>query len=222
MEKKYRIAIDGYSSSGKSTIARSLARKLAYKYIDTGAMYRAITYKILVNNINIEETDAIKDTLANTSIDFYVMEDENFIMLDGVNIENEIRSLKVSEMVSEVAALPEVREFLSEKQKELGKHEGVVMDGRDIGTIVMPDADYKFFITASLKVRAERRQKELLEKSDGFVDFDQVLKNLEKRDEIDSTRKHSPLTQTKDSFLIDTSDLTIDEQLNKIIEILKS
>ncbi|MGE5354889.1 MAG: (d)CMP kinase [Deltaproteobacteria bacterium] len=216
--RKYRIAIDGHSSSGKSTIAKSLAALLGYKYIDTGAMYRAITYKLLCNNINITDIKTVKSTLKKTTIDF--SGNENHVILDGINLGEDIRSLRVSEMVSEVAAIPEVREFLFDKQKELAANEGVVMDGRDIGTVIMPDADFKFFITASLKVRAERRQKELAIKSDNNIEFDQVIKNLEKRDEIDSSRLHSPLKLAENAVIIDTSDLTMEEQLKQIKEII--
>ena len=217
---KYRISVDGHSSSGKSTIARSLANALGYKYIDTGAMYRAITYKILTLNVNINDQQEIKDMLHQTSIDFYVKETENFIILDGVNIESEIRSLKISGMVSEVSVIAEVRDFLVRIQKELGKGQGIVMDGRDIGTVVMPDADFKFFITASIEIRAKRRQKELVEKSKEKIGYDQIYENLKKRDEIDSSREHSPLMIAHDAIIIDTSDLTISEQLEKILKII--
>jgi CMP/dCMP kinase len=225
MNKKvrtYRIAIDGHSSSGKSTIAKSVAAILGYKYIDTGAMYRAITYKMLSGKISTDDIDAIKNLLNTTSIDFYVEENKNFIVLDGLNVESEIRNLKISEMVSEVSAIAEVRDFLVKKQKELGRGFGVVMDGRDIGTVVIPDADFKFFVTASLEIRALRRQTELEEKSKEKVNYDQILANLKKRDEIDSTRKHSPLKIAEDAIIIDTSHLTIEEQLKKIIDIIEN
>jgi cytidylate kinase len=220
--RRYRVAIDGHSSSGKSTIARSVAAILGYKYIDTGAMYRAITFKIISCNISAGDIEGIKNLLANTSIDFYVEGNKNFILLDGMNVENEIRNLKISEMVSEISAIAEVREFLVKKQQELGKGQGVVMDGRDIGTVVMPDADFKFFVTASLNIRAERRQKELEEKSREKVDFEDILSNLKKRDEIDSSRKHSPLKIAEDAFIIDTSNLTADQQLKLIIDIIEN
>lgn len=225
MKKKvrmYRIAIDGHSSSGKSTIAKSVAAVLGYKYIDTGAMYRAITYKILSGNISPDDIDGIKNLLNTTSIDFYVEDNKNFIILDGLNVENEIRNLKISEMVSEVSAIAEVRDFLVKRQKELGRGVGVVMDGRDIGTVVMPDADFKFFVTASLEIRAIRRQTELEAKSKEKVNYNQILANLKKRDEIDSSRKHSPLKIAEDAVIIDTSHLTIDEQLKKIIDIIEN
>ncbi len=220
--RRYRIAIDGHSSSGKSTIARSVAAILDYKYIDTGAMYRAITFKIISGNIFPDDIEGIKNMLANTAIDFYVEGNKNFIVLDGLNVENEIRNLKISEMVSEVSAIAEVREFLVKKQKELGKGTGVVMDGRDIGTVVMPDADFKFFVTASLNIRAERRQMELEEKTKEKVNYDLILSNLKKRDEIDSSRQHSPLKIADDAIIIDTSHLTIDQQLKIIIEIIEN
>lgn len=217
---KYNIAIDGHSSSGKSTIAKGLAKKLRYKYIDTGAMYRAVTLKILQNDIKPANIEKIKKLLESTFIDFYVLGDDSFIMLDGINVENEIRDLIISEMVSEVSAIPEVREFLVRKQKEIAKEKGVIMDGRDIGTVIMVDADFKFFITASVKVRAQRRYEELLRNKKNDISLSKVLKNLKKRDLIDSSREHSPLKVAEDAIIIDTTNLTVDGQLDLITGII--
>lgn len=215
-ENKYNIAIDGHSSSGKSTIAKSLAKRLRYKYIDTGAMYRAITFKIINNDIASDEIVKIKQLLENTVIDFYVEGDESFIMLDGINVENEIRDLRISEMVSEISAIPEVRDFLVIKQKEIAKEKGVIMDGRDIGTVIMPDAEFKFFITAAVEVRAKRRYKELAKNNKNDLTLSRVLQNLKTRDLTDSSREHSPLKIAKDAIIIDTTELTIESQLDLI------
>lgn len=222
MTTKYSIAIDGHSSSGKSTIAKGLAKLLKYKYIDTGAMYRAITLKVMNLGVSFTDIDSISKLIKNTTIDFVYQNGKNVLLLDGQNVEDDIRSLKISQSVSEISTIKEVREYLVDLQRQLGKGKGVIMDGRDIGTVVMPDADFKFFITANEKVRAERRFKELSEKNNENITFEEILQNIKKRDKIDSTRSHSPLTIAHNAIIIDTSDLTIEEQLNKILDYIEN
>ncbi len=219
--KKLIIAIDGYSSSGKSTIAKSLAKKLKYIYIDTGAMYRAITYKLLKYNIDFNDIEKIKEILKNTNIDFIIKNDNNTILLDGECIEDKIRSLYISSHVSEVAVIPEVREFLVKIQRKLGEKGGIVMDGRDIGTVVFPNADLKFFIDADVDIRAKRRHLELETKTGEKIDFEEVKNNLLKRDKIDSTRKYSPLKLADDAIVVNTGNMTKEEQLQYILDIVK-
>lgn len=218
--KNYSIAIDGYSSSGKSTIAKGLASLLKYKYIDTGAMYRALTLKVLNSGISFDDIASISNLMKNTSIDFVYQNGKNILLLDGQNVEEQIRSLKISECVSEISTIPEVREFLVHLQRQLGKGKGVIMDGRDIGTVVMPDADFKFFITANEKVRAERRFKELSEKNNENIIYEDILQNIRKRDKIDSSRRHSPLKIAENAIIIDTSEMTIAEQLDMILKFI--
>ena len=219
--KKLIIAIDGYSSSGKSTIAKSVAKKLHYIYVDSGSMYRAITYKLLKNNIDLKNIEKIKEILQNTTIDFIIQNDENKIYLDNECVEDKIRSLYISSHVSDVSTIPEVRNFLVKIQRELGKKGGIVMDGRDIGTVVYPNADLKFFINADIDIRAKRRHLELEEKTGDKIDFDEVKKNLSKRDKIDSTRKHSPLKLADDAIVVNTGNMTKEEQLQHILDIVK-
>ena len=219
--KKYRIAIDGVSASGKSTLAKDIARCLKYIYIDTGAMYRAITYKFLMNNIDISNTDYIDEILQNTKLNFEIVNNRNCIFLDGENLEDKIRSIGVSAYVSEISAIEKVRIFLVKLQKEYGKFPGIVMDGRDIGTEVMPDADFKFFITADVEIRAKRRYEEMIKNTNDNIDFEEVLNNLKLRDYIDSTRKHSPLKIAEDAIIINTSRLTIEDQLKLLLSYIK-
>jgi cytidylate kinase len=220
--KKIVIAIDGFSSTGKSTVAKQLAKKLNYIYVDTGAMYRAVTFFALENNFIgkgfFKEEDLI-ETLEDISITFKFNEALGFaeVYLNGKNIEADIRTLKVSKYVSPVATLSEVRRKLVEQQKLMGKEKGIVMDGRDIGTVVFPDAELKIFMTASAETRAQRRFKELLEKGHN-LSYHDVLENVTTRDRIDSTREDSPLMKAEDAIEIDNSDLSIDEQLLSIIE----
>jgi len=214
---KLIIAIDGHSSSGKSTVAKALAHKLNYKYIDTGAMYRAITYKLLKNKISFNDLDAIISILENTTIDFHVTDNTNEVLLDGVCIENKIRSLVVSNSVSEVATIPEIRKHLVKIQQKISNEGGIVMDGRDIGTVVFPNADFKFFVTADIETRAKRRYEELKSKGDKNVSFEEIKANLQKRDRIDSNREHSPLKIADDAIFIDTGKMTREEQLDFVI-----
>lgn len=221
--KKITIAIDGHSSTGKSTIAKRLAKALGYIYVDTGAMYRAVTLFALNNNLigpdgHISEADLIAK-LSDVELEFVHNEEagRSEMHLNGENVEREIRSMKVSGYVSKVAAIKEVREMLVEMQQKMGSHKGIVMDGRDIGTVVFPDAELKLFMTASPETRAARRYKELLEKGEQ-VTYAQVLKNVEERDRIDSTRTISPLTKAKDAIEFDNSDMGLEEQFERIYD----
>lgn len=211
------IAIDGYSSCGKSTLAKQLATKLGYNYIDSGAMYRAITLYFLRNNIDF--TDPVKslDALAciNLSFVFNEQKKSSDIYLNDEDAEPYIRDMIVSEKVSEVAAIREVRSFAVAQQKRMGRKKGIVMDGRDIGTTVFPDAELKIFMTAEPEVRIMRRFKEMYEKNPN-VTIEEVRHNLELRDYIDSTREESPLRKAPDAILLDNSNLTRDEQLHLV------
>jgi CMP/dCMP kinase len=221
--RKIVIAIDGYSGCGKSTTAKSVAAHLGYVYIDSGAMYRAVTLYFHQNYINLENPIAVSKALENISIKFVCNPQTklNEIFLNGLNVEDEIRKHYVSDKVSEVSILPAVRKQMTAIQKKLGKKKGVVMDGRDIGTTVFPDAELKIFMMADVFLRAQRRQKELLAK-DEVVGLEEILENLKKRDHIDTTRKESPLVRAEDAIVIDTSFLTIEEQVEKVLEIATS
>lgn len=206
------VAIDGFSSCGKSTLAKELARELGYRFIDSGAMYRACTLYFLDNNININDLNAITKSLDNIHIEFQNIDGYNATILNGTNVTSEIRSLRVANQVSEVAAIKVVREKMVKLQHEMGAQKRIVMDGRDIGSVVFPNAEHKFFVTAKVDVRVQRRHIELITKGKK-VTIDEVRKNLAHRDHIDSTRKESPLTQTPSHILIDNSYLTRAEQL---------
>ena len=220
------IAIDGYSSTGKSTTAKAVAKALGYVYIDTGAMYRAVTYLALekgyVSTSGIEVKSLMKD-LRKSEIKFVYNPELGFseIYLNGKNIETDIRSIEIANWVSEVAKQPEVRTYLVDLQRKMGKDKGIVMDGRDIGTTVFPEAELKIFMTASEQVRAQRRHKELQAKGDN-ISFDEVLANIQHRDHIDTTRKESPLKKADDAIVIDNTNLTIEEQVQKILAMVKS
>lgn len=228
--KRITIAIDGHSSCGKSTMAKLLAKDLGYIYVDTGAMYRAVTlfsmqHGYISDNRSIDE-DRLHKALQSIDIAF-VFRDEYkrpVVHLNGKCVEEEIRSIEVSRNVSLIAALPFVRTAMVEKQREMGKAKGVVMDGRDIGTTVFPDAELKIFVTASAEVRAQRRYDELVERSMP-ADYDEILANVKERDYIDSHREVSPLRMADDAVLLDNSDMTRDEQqqwlMHKVDEILK-
>lgn len=221
--KKITIAIDGFSSTGKSTIAKQLAKKLNYSYIDTGAMYRAFAYFALEHQLISEkyfDIEEIVNQLKNIQLHFeYNVESQvSEIYLNGKCIENEIRTLNVSNYVSKVAEIAEVRSFLVDQQKEMGKNKGVILDGRDIGTVVFPDAELKLFMTALPEIRAQRRYEELIAKGEK-VEYEAVLKNLTERDLIDAMRKVSPLKKALDAVEIDNSHLTMDEQLEKIYQL---
>ena len=212
-EKRIIIAIDGYSSCGKSTLARDLARRLGYRYIDTGAMYRAVTHYLLEKGIDVKDHEAVHAALPDIRIDFeYDRQDGHQItILNGRNIEKEIRSADVSNKVSPVSAIREVRRFLVKQQQELGRSGGIVMDGRDIGTVVFPHAELKLFMTAEEDKRVERRFDEL-RASGEVVDIADVRENIRRRDLIDTTREESPLRQAPDAIEMDNTNLTQDEQ----------
>lgn len=210
------IAIDGYSSSGKSTMARRLASAVGYRYIDSGAMYRAVTlYALDHGMIDAEgnpDSDAIVAALPEIHVDFAPQPDgTQHTLLNGTDVETEIRRLRVSNAVSPVAAIAEVRKALVAMQKEMGRERGIVMDGRDIGTVVFPDAELKIFVNASAETRAQRRFRELMEKGSA-VSYEEVLANVVHRDHIDTTREESPLRRADDAVALDNSDMTPEQQ----------
>ncbi|MDP3359730.1 MAG: (d)CMP kinase [Lutibacter sp.] len=221
--KNITIAIDGFSSTGKSTIAKELASKLKYVYVDSGAMYRAVTLYAMQHKLISEERffkEKLIDELKNINLSFKFNAALGFgeIYLNDVNVETEIRNMNVSRLVSKVAEVPEVRRKLVEQQQQMGKNKCVVMDGRDIGTVVFPDAELKIFMTASAEKRAKRRFNEFMERGEQ-VTFDETLKNVEYRDHIDTTREDSPLVKAKDAIEIDNSALTRKEQFEKVYKL---
>jgi len=224
--KKITIAIDGFSSTGKSTIAKELAGKLNYIYVDSGAMYRAVTLYSMQNNLiseNYFDKESLIKDLSKINLSFHFNSTLGFaeIYLNGKNVDDEIRNLEVSNFVSRIAEVPEVRRKLVEQQQEMGKNKGVVMDGRDIGTVVFPNAELKFFMNASANKRAQRRFEELTKKGEK-VTFNEILENVQSRDHIDSTRADSPLLMANDAIEIDNSNLTLVEQFDKIYTIVKT
>ena len=218
------IAIDGYSSCGKSTIAKALAKRLGYVYMDTGAMYRAVSLYILRHNIPIEDLTPkeIKEILDQIDIQFVWMEDKGIseTFLNGENVENEIRGKEVSEKVSEVAQIKTIRERMIELQRKAGLHKGLVMDGRDIGTKVFPDAELKIFMTADPDIRAERRFMELSAKGEEIT-LEEVEENIRLRDYNDTNRKENPLTQAEDAVILDNSKLDQEEQLLFVLSLIE-
>jgi CMP/dCMP kinase len=221
MAKKIIITIDGWSSCGKSTLAKQLASELGYVYVDSGAMYRAITLYFLRNNIDLEEKKEIKEALKSINLEFVFNPASNTseMYLNGENVEYLIRDLIVAEKVSDVAAIKEVREFAVAQQQVMGAKKGIVMDGRDIGTVVFPKAELKFFMTADNAVRVQRRFKELYEKNPNIT-IEEVKNNLEMRDYIDSHREVSPLRKAVDAITIDNTNLTEKEQFNKSLTLI--
>lgn len=222
--QKITIAIDGYSSTGKSTIAKQIAKELGYVYVDSGAMYRAVTLYALQNDFISKEEFNVNDfvlKLHKIKLKFDFNKDLGFaeIYLNDINVEKEIRTMEVSGFVSRVSEIPEVRRQLVCLQQNMRKHGGIVMDGRDIGTVVFPDAELKIFMTASPKIRAQRRYDELIKRGDK-VDFDEVLRNVQERDYIDSTREDSPLIKAEDAVEIDNSNLTLEEQYQNILRLV--
>ena len=222
--KNITIAIDGYSSTGKSTLAKQLAKHFGYVYVDSGAMYRAVAYFAMQNgciNSEIFDKESLIQGLPLIKLEFHFNADLGFaeMYLNGVNVEKEIRTIEVSSYVSKVAEISEVRSMLVEQQQEMGKDKGIVMDGRDIGTVVFPDAELKIFMTASPITRAERRFKELQRKGDA-VTFDEVLKNVEERDYIDTHREDSPLLKAKDAIEFDNSNISKQEQFQKVLKLI--
>jgi len=218
MKKNLVIAIDGYSSCGKSTLAKALAKKLGFIYIDSGAMYRAVTLYFLRNNINVGDDAQVADALQHIELNFHSRDYESHITLNGEEVSDEIRLMPVSENVSEVSAHKLVRHEMVKQQQRMGKSKNIVMDGRDIGTTVFPDAPVKFFMTADPKIRAERRFKELESKGNNTTTLEEVFENLAHRDYADTTRKESPLVRADDAIILDNTDLTQQEQLDFALE----
>ncbi len=215
--RKIVIAIDGYSACGKSSTAKNVAKELNYRYIDSGAMYRAVTLYFLDHLVAITNSKEVEKAIREIQLSFRVnAKGVSELFMNGVNVERDIRKMRISENVSPVSALKEVREAMVAIQRKLGKEKGIVMDGRDIGSVVFPQAELKLFLTADMLVRAFRRQKELLQRDD-LVDIDTIVENLTKRDQIDSTRKESPLIKSPDAILIDTTHITIDEQVDEVV-----
>lgn len=218
------IAIDGFSSTGKSTIAKQLANHLGYVYVDSGAMYRAVSLYAMRNGFITESglnSSKLIDALSKIHLNFKFNKDLGYaeIYLNGINVEKEIRTMEVSEVVSVVSAVPEVREKLVSQQQDMAKQVGIVMDGRDIGTVVFPNAELKLFMTASAEIRAQRRYDELQQRGDE-VSFEAVLHNVQERDYIDSNRKDSPLLKADDAIEIDNSALSMEAQFSQILELV--
>ena len=220
--KNIVIAIDGYSACGKSTTAKQVASILGYRYIDTGAMYRAVTLYFLDHHVALTNPREVSRALQQIHITFKVnSKSVSETFLNGLNVEREIRNMRVSENVSQVSTIKEVRQALVEQQRRMGKEKAVVMDGRDIGTVVFPTAELKLFMTADILVRAFRRQRELLDRGQ-LVDLDDVIDNLLQRDKIDTGRQESPLRQADDAIVIDTTHITIDEQVDEAVRLALS
>ena len=217
MTRNYSIAIDGPAGAGKSTVAKIVASKLNFEYIDTGAMYRAYTLKVLQNNLDPKEQDEVNSLLDSTDIGFA----NNHIYLDDRLVDDEIRDNRISDNVSYIASSKKVRERMVSLQQEMASRKSVVMDGRDITTVVLPNADFKFFVTASVEERGRRRYLELINKGVDNITLDGIIEDIRKRDNIDSTREESPLTRTEDSILVDTTDLSIEETVDLIINLVK-
>jgi cytidylate kinase len=214
VNKKINIAIDGYSSCGKGTLAKELAKELNYLFIDSGAMYRAVTLALIRRDIAVDDITSIEKLLPQLAISFEFNKTLNHYqtLLNGDNIESEIRTMEVSNLVSPVSKIDAVRDFLVKQQRTIGLNKGVVMDGRDIGTVVFPNAELKIFMTAQPEIRAQRRLAELRQKGDVLTSFEEVLENLSSRDLQDSTRANSPLLQAADAIVIDNSNLNREEQ----------
>lgn len=210
------IAIDGPAGAGKSTISKLIAKNLGINYIDTGAMYRAITYKCIKEDIDVNDIQRVVDLCSRTDVDFV----DNYIYLDGQRLNEEIRTLQVSSRVSDVAKIPQVREFLLEKQREIGKRSDVILDGRDVGTHIFPDAKYKFFLNASAQERGRRRYQELIDKGQS-VALEEIIEDIKKRDYIDSTREVAPLVKSDDAIEVDTTSMTIDQVVTYISDMVR-
>ncbi len=223
--KKITIAIDGYSSTGKSTVAKQIADYLGYVYVDSGAMYRAVTLYAMQHGIISKthfDVEKLIESLSLINLKFIKNDDWNkaHIYLNGKDVENEIRNLEVSEFVSPIATIHEVRVKLVAQQQKMGLEKGVVMDGRDIGTVVFPKAELKIFMNASAQERAQRRYKELLERGEA-IDFNDVLKNIQERDHIDTTRQDSPLVKAADAIEIDNSEMNLEDQFHTVLQLAK-
>lgn len=220
MRKNLVVAIDGYSSCGKSTLAKALAKKLGFIYIDSGAMYRAVTLYFIRNHVNVNDPEAVASALEHIELNFHSQDYQSHITLNGEEVSEEIRQMPVSETVSEVSANKRVRKEMVRQQQRMGKSKNIVMDGRDIGTTVFPDAPVKFFMTADPKIRAERRYKELKSKGDTTTSLEDVFENLAHRDYADTTREESPLTRADDAIILDNTDLTEAEQLDFALDMV--
>lgn len=214
------IAIDGYSSCGKSTLTKQLAKHLNYKYVDTGAMYRAVTLYLLQQNISVNSKHDIESALKSINIEFKLVNGQSHIFLNNKDVEKEIRGMDVSGNVSEVASVSSVRKFLVEQQQQIAQEKGVIMDGRDIGTVVLPNAELKIFMTADKDVRTDRRYNELLAKGIA-ISKEEVRKNLEHRDYIDSHRADSPLAKAEDAILLDNTHLSHEDQFNFVLNLVE-
>ena len=222
---KITIAIDGFSSTGKSTVAKQIAKYLGYIYVDSGAMYRMVTLYAIRNNFigeNFFDIEGLIAKLPEVKVSFKFSKEQGFAeaYLNGENVEKEIRTLKVSSFVSQIAAVPEIRKQMVKQQHAMGKDKGVVMDGRDIGTVVFPFAELKIFMTASPEIRAQRRYDELISKGEK-VNFNEVLQNVKERDYLDSHRSDSPLVKADDAIEIDNSNMNLEEQFAKILYLAK-
>ena len=217
--KQLVIAIDGYSSCGKSTTAKAVAAALHYAYVDTGAMYRAVTLHLLEHQIPFEDLERVAEALHTLTVSFRRNRrtGRNEVFLDGANREDDIRQMVISNSVSEVSVIPMVRHAMVAQQQRMGRKRGVVMDGRDIGTTVFPDAEVKIFMTAEVELRARRRQDELAGKGE-MVPLADIIENLRKRDHLDSTRAESPLRHAPDAVLLDTTHITISEQVDFVLD----
>ncbi|MEO9965723.1 MAG: (d)CMP kinase [Reichenbachiella sp.] len=221
--RKIIIAIDGYSACGKSSTAKRVAAALNYAYVDTGAMYRSVTVYFIDHYIDLTNPKSVSKALDNIEISFHHNEStgQNETFLNGLNVEEKIRHMDISQKVSEVAAIKAVRQAMVKQQQKMGRSKGVVMDGRDIGSVVFPEAELKIFMNADFDVRAERRQKELFDK-DQLVDLEDVKDNLRKRDKIDTTREESPLIKPEDSVEVDTTHMFLEEQVDHIVQLATS
>ena len=221
--KKIIIAIDGDSSSGKSTLAKALAKKISFKHINTGSMYRAVTHFALLNGLINDDklkTNEIIKLTETLKFNFKIINQKSFLFVNNINVEKKIKLPIVSNYVSQVSTIYEIRKKIVSVQREMGLEKGIVMEGRDIGSVVFPKAELKFFITADINVRAERRYKEL-NSINIFVDKKDVIKNIKQRDHIDKNREHSPLIMCKDSILIDNSNLGVEDQIKIIVDYIK-
>ncbi len=218
---KLIIAIDGHASCGKSTLAKALAKALHYVYLDTGAMYRAVTLYFLENGVDYNDLEAVEQALKNIQIHFERVEGQNHIFLNGRDVEHDIRTPRVSEHVSQVAAIPIVRRAMVTQQQAMGSRRGIVADGRDIGTVVFPDAEVKIFLTADLDVRTSRRHLDLAARGID-ADWEEIRQNLQTRDHIDSTREYTPLQVAPDAVVIDNTLLSEEEQLEKALALVRA
>ncbi len=214
------VAIDGPAGSGKSSTAKEVARRLGFTYVDTGAMYRTVTLETLRRKVDVKNKNQVAQIAKEITISFKWIEDVHHTFLNDEDVSDGIRSSMVADMVSQVSAIPGVREVLAERQRQMAAIDSIVMEGRDIGTNVFPDADYKFYMDADIQVRARRRIKDY-QNIGQDLSIDEIVQELQKRDKIDSSRSHSPLKKAKDAIIIDTTDLTFEEQVNKIVTIIQ-